>query len=121
MGLGIPGGEDRRAHPRIRTHLDAGFEVPGELQVFQCHVVDLSEDGARLRSEIALHPGQNGILVVAPPDTGVPVVAVVEVLRAQINIDEATQESGVRFHHLSPAARQRLADLLVGLEHGSAS
>jgi len=116
MGPGIPGGEDRRTHRRLPADLQAGFEVPGEQQVFQCHVIDLSESGACIRSEVALHPGQNGILVVAPPDLGVPVIVAVEVLRAQLRLDEAVQESGLRFSHLTPAAEARLADLLVGLE-----
>jgi c-di-GMP-binding flagellar brake protein YcgR len=121
MGLGLPGGFERRAHARLEAHLEAGFEVPGEKQVFQCAVIDVSAAGARLRSEVALHPGQHGILVVAPPDEGLPVVALVEVVRTELRVDDLEHDAGVRFHDLAPLARQRLADLLVGLNGASAS
>jgi hypothetical protein len=120
MGLGGPRQHDRRAHPRLQTRLEAGFEVPGEKQIFECKVVDLSESGARLRTEVALRPGQHGILVVAPPDEGLPLVAVVEVVRTDVRIDHADQDAGVTFQRLSSAAQTRLAGMIVGLSGGSA-
>jgi c-di-GMP-binding flagellar brake protein YcgR len=83
--------------------------------VFECQVRDLSESGARLRTEIALRTGQRGILVVAPLDEGVPVVSVVEVVRTELDLVAGSQDAGVRFQSLTPATRARLAGLLVGL------
>jgi hypothetical protein len=120
MGLGGPGEADRRAHRRLQTHLEAGFEVPGETQIFECKVIDLSESGARLRSEVALRPGQHGILVVAPPDAGIPLVAVVEVVRTDLRLDDPEQDACVQFEKLSPATQSRLARMIVGLANGSA-
>ena len=55
--------EDRRAHPRREIDEEGLFVIPSENMALPCHVVNISDGGAKINCDAIPQPGTSVLLV----------------------------------------------------------
>jgi c-di-GMP-binding flagellar brake protein YcgR len=103
-------GSERRQRVRVEIEIDAGFEASNSADVIPCRTVDISEDGARVRSLAPLPVGARGLIVLDAPDTSL-VMAGCEVERQSAE-DLASGTYRLAFTDMTQANRIRFRLLL---------
>ena len=103
-------GTERRRHVRVEIEIEAGFEDSDSADVIACRTVNISEDGARVRSAAPLPVGSRGLIVLDAPDTSL-VMAGCEVW-PQSAADRRTGTYRLAFTDMTDANRARLRLLL---------